>query len=233
METASFDAYAHNYDAAIQTGLRITGEDKDFFARARLDKTSSTIARLFPGSARTKAVDFGCGIGDGAAMLQEKLGFEALLGVDVSAESLIVAETRHRQAGIEFALISDRPPTPDADLVHCNGVFHHIPPEQRSGSLQYIHRSLKPGGAFVLWENNPFNPGVHLVMRAIPFDRDAQLLSPLAALRLLRNNGFQVLELRFHFIFPRVLSAFRRFEDYLARLPVGAQYQVIATKEKL
>ena len=85
----------------------------------------------------------------------------------------------------------------------------------------------------MLWENNPFNPGVHLVMRAIPFDRDAHLLSPMAAVRLVRNNGFKVLELRFHFLFPRALSVFRRFEDHLARLPLGAQYQVIASKEEL
>jgi hypothetical protein len=53
-------------------------------------------------------------------------------------------------------------------------------------------RSLRPGGLFAPWENNPWNPNTRYVMSRIPFDRDATTLSPPKAVGLLRQNGFQV-----------------------------------------
>ncbi len=35
-ETAEFDAYAAEYDAALSQGLSVSGEDKSFFARGRI-----------------------------------------------------------------------------------------------------------------------------------------------------------------------------------------------------
>ena len=45
----------------------------------------------------------------------------------------------------------------------------------------FVRQGLRPGGVFALWENNPWNPGTRLVMRRIPFDRNAVLLSARAA----------------------------------------------------
>ena len=79
---------------------------------------------------------------------------------------------------------------------------------------------------------NPWNPGTRLVMRRIPFDRDAKLLSPPHARELLTRAGFNVLRTDFLFLFPRVLSALRPPEGRLARFPVGAQYMVLCRKGK-
>ena len=62
-------------------------------------------------------------------------------------------------------------------LVYCNGVFHHVPPAQRPAVVRLVRDSLEPGGLFALWDNNPWNPGARLVMRRIPFDRGAVMLS--------------------------------------------------------
>ena len=67
-------------------------------------------------------------------------------------------------------------------------------------------------------------------MRRIPFDRNAITLSPPAARRLLRKRGFQILRTDFLFYFPRQLSWLRWLELGLARLPLGAQYQVLCQK---
>ena len=109
------------------------------------------------------------------------------------------------------------------NLAFCNGVFHHIPPAQRPGALDYIRRSLKPGGLFALWENNPWNPGTRYVMSRIPFDSDAILVWPRQARALLRTAGFDILRTDFLFVFPRALRSLRGFEASLSRLPLGAQ----------
>ena len=40
--------------------------------------------------------------------------------------------------------------------------------------------ALLTGGVLALFENNPWNPGTRLVMKRIPFDRNAQTISPRA-----------------------------------------------------
>jgi SAM-dependent methyltransferase len=121
-------------------------------------------------------------------------------------------------------------PSGQFQLAYCNGVFHHIESERRADALSYLHRSLSPGGYFAFWENNPWNPGTRLVMRRIPFDRDAQLLSPPAARTLLARAGFEILSTDFLFIFPRALAELRPLEAALSRVPAGGQYMVLARK---
>jgi SAM-dependent methyltransferase len=121
-------------------------------------------------------------------------------------------------------------PRGEIDLAFCNGVFHHIPPAERAAAVAYLRAALRPGGVFALWENNPWNPGTRMVMRRIPFDRDAQTLSAPAARRLLRAGGFEIERTDFLFVFPRALRMLRPLERRLASAPLGAQYVVIARK---
>jgi SAM-dependent methyltransferase len=118
------------------------------------------------------------------------------------------------------------------DLVYCNGVFHHIPPVERAGAVNYILRCLRPGGIFALWENNPWNPGTQYVMHRCDFDRDAVKISPPGAVRMLRSGGFEILRTDYRFFFPRTLSWLRSLEPALAKVPVGGQYQVLARKRQ-
>jgi hypothetical protein len=81
-----------------------------------------------------------------------------------------------------------------------------------------------------LWENNPWNPGTRLVMRRIPFDRDAKTLSAPCARRLLDAAGFDIMSTDFLFLFPRPLAVLRPLEARLTHLPAGAQYMVLCRK---
>ena len=141
-----------------------------------------------------------------------------------------MARTLHTAPGVSFASIAEYKPSATLDLVFCNGVFHHIPPAERLGALEYITRLLRPGGVFAFWENNPWNPGTRYVMSRIPFDRDAITLSVLEARHLLKASGFAILRTDFLFIFPRVLKPLRRLEPALCRLPLGAQYGILCRK---
>lgn len=223
-----FDRYAADYDAALAQGISVSGEDKDFFAHGRVAWLAKCLREK---SIQPKAVlDFGCGTGQAAPHLLEQLAAEKILGVDVSEGLLAVAQRDHGSARTQFLPLAKYEPAAQIDLVFCNGVFHHIPLAERATAVDTIFRSLKPGGIFALWENNPWNPGTRYVMSRIPFDRDAVTLSPPTARRLLHAGGFEVLHTSFLFVFPRALSWLRGIEPLVSRLPLGAQYQILARK---
>jgi SAM-dependent methyltransferase len=128
--------------------------------------------------------------------------------------------------------LAEQLPTERVDLAFCNGVFHHIPVIDRLTAMKRVYSSLRPGGLFAFWENNPWNPATRYIMNRIPFDRNAITLSPPAARRLLRQGGFEIIQTDFLFFFPRSLRWLRSLEPRLTRLPLGAQYQILGRKPK-
>ena len=225
-----FDQYAAEYDRALAQGLELSGEDKDYFAEgraARLAKCLQTEA-VHP----REVLDFGCGTGQSTPHLLSHLAAERVVGVDISDGQLAVARRDHGSARATFHRLDEYRPAGQIDVAFCSGVFHHIPPDERAAMVDYVFRSLRPGGLFALWENNPWNPGTRMVMRRIPFDRNAIMLAAPAARRLLRAGHFEVVSVRFAFVFPRALRWLRWLEPLLAWLPAGAQYQVLARKPR-
>jgi SAM-dependent methyltransferase len=223
-----FDEYAANYDAALAQGLSVSGEDKTFFARGRIEWLAGCLRELK--AAPRTVLDFGCGTGSAAPLLIELLKAESVTGVDVSAQSLELARKAHGSERCRFLLHTDYRPNGEADLAFCNGVFHHIPSQERAAAVEFVFRAVRPGGWFALWENNPWNPGTRYVMSRIPFDREAVLLWPGQTRRLLEAGGFEARRTDFLFIFPRPLRWLRWIEPHVSRLPLGAQYQVLGRK---
>jgi SAM-dependent methyltransferase len=226
--TSHFDDYAGTYDAALNEGLSLSGESRDHFARERVRWLAARLSDL--GVQPSTILDYGCGTGGTGPELLEQLHARMVVGVDASRASLDVARRLHTDPRLQFKSISDLETASQFEVVYCNGVFHHVEPGQRLDALGYVHRSLSARGYFSLWENNPWNPGTRLVMRRIPFDRDAKLLSPPSARELLTRAGFDVLRTDFLFVFPRVLSVLRPLEPRLAGIPMGAQYMVLCRK---
>jgi SAM-dependent methyltransferase len=226
---STFDTVAGTYEQQLAQGLTVTGETPRYFAEGRLQWTAARLKAL--GFQARRVLDFGCGIGGSVPMIFDVLGAESVLGVDPSAESLAVARSRHgsqRACFVEPNALADHD---RVDLAFCNGVFHHIPatpPTERLDALESIHRSLRPGGLFAFWENNPWNPGTRYVMSRLSFDRDAETITPPNARHLLREAGFDVINTDFLFLFPHALRWLRRIEPLLASLPLGAQYLVLA-----
>src|ERR1041385_548617 len=227
--TPEFDSFAGDYDTALAQGLSVSGEDKNYFARRRLRWLAQRLNAL-PGSP-INVMDFGCGTGSATPFFFATWPhMQRLVGTDVSPKSLDVAIAAHASARTQFVLMRDYQPAGDLDLVFCNGVFHHIPPLDRLDAMQFIYASLRSGGLFALWENNPWNPGTRYVMNRIPFDRDAITLSPLTGRQLVRKAGFEILQTDFCFYFPRLLRPLRPLERLLVKLPLGAQYLVLGRK---
>jgi SAM-dependent methyltransferase len=227
---AEFDEYAGDYDSALNQGLSLSGESREYFAEQRVRWLAERLRSL--GVEPVRVLDYGCGTGGTSPRLLEQLHARMVVGVDASRDSLDVARKMHTDPRLQFKTIGGLEPSGAFEVAYCNGVFHHVEPEHRLDALGYVHRSLSEGGYFGLWENNPWNPGTRLVMRRIPFDRDAKLLSPPNARELLTRAGFDVLRTDFLFLFPRALSALRPLEARLARFPAGAQYMVLCRKSK-
>jgi SAM-dependent methyltransferase len=225
---SEFDRHARNYDADLMRGIAVSGENRDYFARGRALMVRQCLSRIDE-HPRT-ILDYGCGTGSGSQYLCEMFGPVRLLGVDISEESLQIARQQHQNLQATFLRADQYRPVSEVDLAFCSGVFHHIPVLERASALAYIFRALRPGGYFAFWENNPWNPGTRLVMKRIPFDRDARPLSFWAAVGMLSGGGFEILSTRFLFIFPRVLRWLRPLEPTLSRAPLGAQYQVLCRK---
>ena len=228
IDPTAFDHYAETYDQSLNEGISVSGENKKFFARARIAWLAKHLCRF---NFQPEAVlDFGCGTGSATPFFLELLRPRNVVGVDQSPASLERARRDFGSSQVQFFLVDQQLSSGRMDLAFCNGVFHHIPLSERPAAVRYVYAALRPGGLFAFWENNPWNPGTRFVMSRIPFDRDAITLSPPEARRLLRSEGFQIVRTDFLFIFPKFLRWFRALEPLVSRLPLGAQYQVLCRK---
>jgi SAM-dependent methyltransferase len=153
----NFDEYATDYDAALEQGIHVSGENKEYFASTRIAWLSRCLKEY--GHHPTHVMDFGCGTGSAAQGLLQLSPLGDIVGVDVSDKSLSLARSNADPERTRFMLRDEYVPSGDIDLAFCSGVFHHIPVPERPTAVRYVHESLKTGGLFAVWENNPWNPG--------------------------------------------------------------------------
>ena len=217
---------SEEYEAMLNQGIRLSGESMLFFLDARLSLLRSRMNDI---SRVSRILDFGCGLGYTSKRLRSMFPAAEITGVDTSHRALETAREKNAGPGIRFLDARElHRASGEYDLCYVNGVFHHIPPEERPGALKIIHTALREGGTIALFENNPWNFGARMVMARIPFDRGAQMLSPAEARRLLRLSGFEILRTDSLFFFPRFLRALRFLEPSLGPTLLGAQYLVLA-----
>jgi SAM-dependent methyltransferase len=223
-----FDRYAHSYDTILEETLRITGENKDYFARGRLECLARCLARL--GKNAGLVLDFGCGTGSTIPLLFEFLGAERIIAIEEFGEMAELARARFGSERVSIRAGSDSLASAVCDTVFCSAVFHHIPSGDRAGVARQIFEYLKPGGLFAFWEHNGWSPAARYVMSQCEFDRGCIPLSAAEARKMLRAVGFEIVRTDFRFIFPRALRWFRGLEPRFTRIPLGAQFQVLCRK---
>ena len=223
-----FDEYAPGYREALENAIAPSGEGREYFAEGRVAWLKRCLAEI--GENPKRILDFGCGDGGTTPVLLAALDGESAVGVDVSPKSLELARKNFSSGQIAFASPQEFQEENGFDVAYCNGVFHHIPKEQRLEAFGLIHGALRPAGIFSLWENSPWSPATRYVMSRCAFDRDAEMLTPPEARGLLRESGFEILRTDFRFIFPRALRFLRKIEDLVYWLPLGTQYQVLSRK---
>jgi hypothetical protein len=82
-----------------------------------------------------------------------------------------------------------------------------------------------------MWENNPWNPIHAFAMKHSEIDRNATPLPAPESHRLVGSERFRVIRIDYLFFFPGYFSWLHPLEKLLIKVPLGAQYQVLARKE--
>jgi SAM-dependent methyltransferase len=224
---AQFDAYHESYNAKVNEALSFIGLKVGFFTRVKTSYLVEILGKAFGDTATLAVLDIGCGIGNYHSELSRHIA--RLTAVDVSSECLQIAREANRNVEYQFF---DGCTLPFAeqrfDAAFSINVFHHVPPSDRQILLNSIHRCLRTGGLFVLFEHNPLNPLTMHVVNNCEFDRDAILLTRQDAERLLVGSGFHDVSTRFILTIPAAGRFSRYVDRTFARVPFGAQYYTTA-----
>src|SRR5262245_38721049 len=117
MNTAQqFDKHADTYDADLNRALSASGESKEYFEQRRIQWLRRCLEWLevHPHS----ALDYGCGIGDTAALLAQVFNLNSVIGLDVSERSLELAGRQHGSGACRFSRFQDHTPARDIDLAY-------------------------------------------------------------------------------------------------------------------
>jgi len=220
-----------DYEREVRRSIDFVGVGHDFFTRGKAERLIEIAARLGLGAPGARLLDVGCGVG----LLHPWLAPArfSITGVDVAADALI--EARRRQPTIDYqAYDGERLPFAEAsfDLATTICVLHHVPPRRWPHFLAEANRVLKPGGALLAFEHNPWNPLTRLAVSRCEFDRDATLLSAPTLSRLMGETGYVEISREFLFFTPFDNAVARRTEAWLRRAPIGAQYVAIGRKRR-
>ena len=225
---SEFDVVSPKYKEELNRGISLSGENSDYFAFKRVEHTAKLHASIHAKS--ETIMDYGCGTGGSVSHLLNAFNPKKLTAVDTTEKSLVILKRRYDDKHVITQSLQSLKPESNFDLCFCNGVFHHILPKVREYSANIIYDSIKSGGFFYFWENNPWNPATHWVMSRISFDRKAVKIFPHQAVNLLQKVGFEIKLINYMFIFPRFLKILRPIERFTLRLPLGCQYLVLAHK---
>ena len=111
---SAFDQFAGDYDTALAKGISISGEDKMYFARGRVDWTRRILTKL--NEHPQTILDFGCGTGTSIPLFLQWPDVKQVIGTDVSPKSLDVAIATHASPRTQFHLMKDYNPQGNIDL---------------------------------------------------------------------------------------------------------------------
>ena len=218
-----------DYVAQVNHSIAFAGVDQSFFTRGKARRMLDLLRRRGEDPAKIRLLDIGCGIG----LIHPHIApaFGEVVGVDVARDALDAA--RGANPCVNYQCYDGRTlPTADGafDAVMTICVMHHVPPTQWSAFVTDARRVLRPGGLFMIFEHNPWNPFTRLAVARCPFDFDAALLSPSRLTRLLRDGGFGEVGREFMFFTPFALPRIASLEERLRWCPAGAQYVAVGRK---
>ncbi|MCK4820991.1 class I SAM-dependent methyltransferase [bacterium] len=233
-----FDRYAHSYSGGNEDPLkRLFGENLDQFIYVKAKWLWNYLVQNQEKKLPNKGyhlLDYGCGTGEMLKWLKI-FGFPGHLhGADVSQAMLDEAEKRWDTFQKPIFSCIDKTKTNfdnnSFDYIVATCVFHHIEPNLRDDVLQEIKRILVPGGKLIIFEHNPFNPMTRFIVKRAAIDKNAVFLYPKEIRFRFQKTMLLIHRLDYLMFFPPSIKFFQRFEKYLGRFPLGAQYVVVGKK---
>jgi 2-polyprenyl-3-methyl-5-hydroxy-6-metoxy-1,4-benzoquinol methylase len=223
---AEFDSFSENYEQILDRSIRISGEGGEYFAGLKARYVSAVVGGTFSGS----ILDFGCGVGLLAGLLQKQVPSAQLHGYDVSRDSIERVRSANACRGVFTWQKTEL--RRNYDVIVISNVMHHIAPADRRGTIVELEARLAPGGKLVLFEHNPANPLTRWVVGHCPFDKNAHLLWPREARACFAAAGLKILRKDYVVFLPRPLARFRPVESLLGWCPLGAQYVLVGARDE-
>lgn len=227
-DVAGFSDLGDRYGSELARGLRLTGEGAAYFAGHRVERMREVLAEL--GSDASTILDFGCGPGGAFVPLRSRFPRARIIGFEPAEGLRRLAIEASRALDIEVPDTDTLALDAEVDVVCCNGVFHHVPVQERATAMAAIARALRDRGLLFAWENSPWNPGTRWVMSRISFDETARLIRPGELRALQRASGLSYVRTEYHFVFPHALRALRPLEPLMRTVPAGGQYVVVGER---
>lgn len=226
--SAEFDPYARDYARRVNDSISFSGMKVEHFVAGKAEHLRAVFARRRYVK-EDRILDVGCGVGQYEALLGPEF---RLSGVDASPASLDQARKLSPWADFHAWPPGSRLPFDDQTFACAFAicVVHHVPLDQRRAFIAEVHRVLKVGGLFLVYEHNPWNPLTRWAVERCVFDRDAILLSSGWAAEWLGSAGFAEIETRYLFTLPPVSRALVRLDRLMGWCPLGAQYVTFGEK---
>jgi SAM-dependent methyltransferase len=230
MDETEFDRIADRYCEQHSANIARFGGSPEFFSAYKIKE----LKRIVDLAAITvsKICDFGSGIGNSIAYFRQYFPEAELMSADVSRRSLELSKLRFPESKSFLLIEGKRIPAGDEtfDLAFSACVFHHISEAEHIVWLRELFRITRTGGLIAIFEHNPLNPLTVRAVNACPFDINARLIHARQLRLKLLSVGWMSPSIEYHVFFPRVLASLRPLEQYLRRLPFGAQFVVYARK---
>lgn len=230
-----FDQYAENYDEGHTKAVAMSGFTPDYFHEYKLKEMVEYLKKEGLADKKLKLLDFGCGIGRSVKYIKKYLPNVSIYGIDVSEGEIKVAKRINKNVkNVKFSAFDGEhiPFDEKFDIIFIANVFHHIRRDKHDRVIKNIYKKLAKDGYLFIFELNPINPLTMLVAikNDYRFDKDANLLNPYYAKKMLQKAGFIKNNVRFTIFIPRFISFLLPVEKYLYKVPVGAHYYYIAKK---
>jgi ubiquinone/menaquinone biosynthesis C-methylase UbiE len=224
---AEFDEYAGNYADTVNAALNSTGMRVEHFVLGKACHIDLFFKKVEL-KRNDPVLDLGCGVGQYEQLLGQQY---SITGIDMSAASIDTAKTYAMHSDF-LSYDGDILPFADSSFrcVFTICVVHHVPLDKRSQFISEVYRVLKPGGYFMVYEHNPWNPLTRRIVEKCVFDKDAILLSSNYAKDWLSDQGFEEVFTDFLFTLPPINQALAKTDNLFKKLPTGAQYATIGMK---
>lgn len=212
-----------DYVAEVNRSIAFSGAEQGFFTAGKARRLLDLLRRQGRDPARTQLLDIGCGVGLIHSHLASSLG--EIVGIDVAPDALAVAKAANpavRYQSYDGLKLPFADSAFDAASAIC--VMHHVAPSQWAAFVAEAMRILRPGGLFMVFEHNPWNPLTRLAVSRCAFDFDAVLLSPPRLTKVLRQADFGRVGREFLFFTPFSAAPIQSLENRLRWCPAGAQF---------
>ena len=217
-----FDEFADGYESSLTSALGMFGGENSYFTTRKVE----IIAQIAVNQNHFRILDYGCGIGLLTGILREQFPEAEIWGSDISATSMKIAKMNNPTM---VEANDDELPLGHFDYVVLSNVLHHVSSGSRNNLLVKISKTLNEKGKLIIFEHNKLNPVTRKIVDRCEFDVGVELLSKSSCTRMFDDSGnFEVIDSGYFLVFPPILKKLRHLESFFNKLPVGAQFWLLA-----